>query len=347
MIRMIKLMSILKAKMKMNRILLFFFFVFSIASVQAKEENSGDLLDRYVKLSKENDSLKEACKNLEKTQKHKIDSVSAVVKKLEAKIKSDSLATLKKLKIVQDSVAMLKTGSSQKTKCENELSVLKITLESKDQTIASLNNTVKLKEEAIAQEKKNSEVRASKSYEKGKSDAKTMIENFYQSNSLDQVIAMSTKGSIERDLKLIDSKSSVYGKIQQASIYFQARELLSKKYNRTLVIEAQTKLKTVKGSKKVEEVVSLLDDYELINDGLFSAIDKINAIDAKESVKGMGENVQAKKYAKIFGVLSEYVFGYGLKAENYPYIYDIWFQILNKKQSNPDSSVKDLQLLLK
>lgn len=342
-----KLMSIMKANWAINKILLFVFLFLSIASVNAKTEKDGGLLDKLEQLSVEKNALKRSCDSLKKVQKVKLDSVSAIVKSLETRIKADSMEMIKKLESSRDSVALLKADLEKNKKYENELSVLKISVSDKEQTIASLNNTIKQKDETIAQEKKNSDMKASQSYEKGKSDAKSLLENIYKSNSIDQIIELSTKGSIERDLKVIDKFSSVYSKLQQALIFFQSAELLNRKYNQSQVSDAKMKLKSIQGSKKAASLWTLLDDYSSMSDGLYSSIDKINEIDAKERVSGMGDNVKSKKYAKIFGVLSEYVFGYGLKAEEYPYVYNVWIQILNKKQADPDASVKDLQLLLK
>ena len=229
-----KLMSIMKANWAINKILLFVFLFLSIASVNAKTEKDGGLLDKLEQLSVEKNALKRSCDSLKKVQKVKLDSVSAIVKSLETRIKADSMEMIKKLESSRDSVALLKADLEKNKKYENELSVLKISVSDKEQTIASLNNTIKQKDETIAQEKKNSDMKASQSYEKGKSDAQSLLENIYKSNSIDQIIELSTKGSIERDLKVIDKSSSVYSKLQQALIFFQSAELLNRKYNQSV-----------------------------------------------------------------------------------------------------------------
>jgi hypothetical protein len=85
-----------------------------------------------------------------------------------------------------------------------------------------------------------------------------------------------------------------------------------------------------------------LEKYQTFNDGLKEMIENIIALDGKEKVAGMSEEIKNMKFNKILSEISLYMFNYDFNLKDYPFLSDIMLEIIKLKQPNPDADLSGL-----
>jgi tetratricopeptide (TPR) repeat protein len=168
------------------------------------------------------------------------------------------------------------------------------------------------------------------------------ILNKYQTGHFDDLIKSSTKQSVEHDWRLSVKVNDSVSKpvLSDLRNYFKAKELLEKKFNEK---EINAVLPTLtRQSALSDKLKETLENYRDFTDGLKETIEKIISIDGKETVAGMGDEIQKEKFNKILAEISLYIFNYDFNFVDYPYLSDILLEIIKRKQPDADANISDL-----
>lgn len=286
-----------------------------VADKIAKQAVEIDSLKKVIKIFMfKNDSLKNVILNYQVSEKKNLDANDELKKELSKleKYKTEKKAIETKLEVKSDSIVLLKNKIIQ---IENEI---KSTIE-------------KGKKDAAAEK------------ENGKNEILNKLLNTYKNKSFDELIKSSSITSILRDKQLIGNNTDVKQIITDLETYYTAEILLSNKFNALQVKDAISQVTLIKQqSKLVTTLKDNLDNFKTFNEGLNAAIQNIIAIDKKEFVKGMSEQVIKSKLNKILSELSKFIFDYNFNFVDYPYLSDIVLEIIKQKQPNPDANISDL-----
>ncbi len=95
-------------------------------------------------------------------------------------------------------------------------------------------------------------------------------------------------------------------------------------------------------SALLSKLKETIGNYQVFNEGLKETLGKIVVLDKAEAVSGMSKEIQRKKFDKILAEISAYIFNYDFNFSNYPYLSDIFLEIIKRKQPNPDADISDL-----
>lgn len=241
-----------------------------------------------------------------------------------------------KVKELRDELEGLKKFKADKKSFDDQL-------KQKEEKIASLEALIATQEEQIKAESKNGEQTAKNERENGRIEALVGIINNYQNTTFDDLLTSSTLLAVERDRKLLGNKASDMVILTDLNKYFTARELLEKKLDNSKVESMLTQLGTInQKSSSLEKLKEVLENYATFNAGLHEMITKLTALDKRESVAGMDDEIKKLKFNKILPELSAYIFNYDFNFSDYPYLSDIIFEIIKRKQPNPDADISDL-----
>jgi hypothetical protein len=148
---------------------------------------------------------------------------------------------------------------------------------------------------------------------------------------------------VQRDKQLIGNNTEVKQIITDLEIYFNAVNLFSNKFAAPQVNDAISQVNLInQQSKLVSTLKDNLDNFNTFNEGLSAAIRNIIALDKKEYVKGMSEQVVKLKLNKVLFEISKFVFDYNFNFVDYPYFSEIVLDIIKRKRPNPDADISDL-----
>lgn len=179
-------------------------------------------------------------------------------------------------------------------------------------------------------------------YENGKQFVLNKLILLYE-KPFDALISISMLLVMQRDIHLIGKNERFELVLEDLDNYFSAKTLLSQKYESSHIDNAIQQLKQIKQqSEQLTLLKEQLENYQTYNDGLKEMIAKINDIDSQETVEGLSDAIQKTKQNKILSEVSDYLFGYDFIPAEYPYLSDILFEILKRKQPNPDANISDL-----
>lgn len=217
---------------------------------------------------------------------------------------------------------------------ENHLSQLEEQLLKKE----SISDSLRLLKEEYYQVRQ----RNKQEYENGKQFILNKLILMYE-KPFDALINTSLLSFMQRDIHLIGKNEKFELVLEDLDNYFRAKTLLSQKYESSHVDNAIQQLKQIEQqSEQLTILKEQLDNYQIYNDGLKELIAKINDIDSQETVEGLSDTIQKTKQNKILSEVSDYLFGYDFNPAEYPYLSDILFEILKRKQPNPDANISDL-----
>ena len=176
---------------------------------------------------------------------------------------------------------------------------------------------------------------------KGKNEVKSKFINNYKDKKFDELIVSSSKNSVQRDI-LITEDNDIKQTLNDLIIFFEAKEILEKRYNDEQLKNTQLQLNKL---KQQSEIVLKLNDniesYITLHSGLADCLVKIDEIDKKETV-GSDKDLKKMKYKKILSEISTYIFEYDFNFVDYPYLSDIISQLIKLKITNPYDDIKDL-----
>lgn len=179
-------------------------------------------------------------------------------------------------------------------------------------------------------------------YENGKQFVLNKLIITYE-KPFDTLISTSLLSFMQRDIHLIGKNEKFELALEDLDNYLSAKTLLSQKYESSHINNAIQQLKQIKQqSEQLDLLKEQLTNYQTYNDGLKELIAKINNIDSQEIAEVFSEAIQKTKQNKILSEVSDYLFGYDFNPAEYPYLSDILFEILKRKQPNPDADISDL-----
>lgn len=280
-----------------------------------------DLIDRIAKQAVEIDSLK-------KVVKAEMDNNQQLSKE-----NHNLQDTLKKL---NSDLAKLEEFRTEK-KNINSL------LRQKTDSIVLLKADISEKDKQIATEKQIFLQKTREEYEKGKNEILATVVNNYKSKSFDELLKSSTKQSAQRDLQLVENPTEVKQIMSDIEKYFSAKELLDTKPDAVQIKSVQNQLGQIKReSALLSKLKEMIGNYQTFTTGLKGTIEKIMVLDNTEAVSGMSKEIQKKKFDKILAEVSSYIFNYDFNFSDYPYLSDIFLELIKRKQPNADADISDL-----
>jgi L-rhamnose mutarotase len=300
------------------------------------------MIERIQKLTLANDSLqkqvitplRDSIARLNTAHKTEISGLESQIKTLE----SDKAGLNKKVKDFEKDVADL-----NRNKIKIERDTLQKRVERLTANVAGLEQKIRDKDKQIAEEQEIGRQMAKEEHEKGKNVSLAKIVETYKDKKFDHLILSSTGPSVGRDRLLVGHIEEVKQVLSDLETYFKAKELFVKKFNAAQIKDTQTQLNQIQQqSELLDKLKENVENYQIFTEGLQESIKKIIALDDEESVAGMPEEIQKKKFNKILAELSSYIFNYDFNFEDYPYLSNIVLEIIKRKQPNADANIKDL-----
>lgn len=293
-------------------------------------------------------SQQDCCDKVAK-QAVEIDSLGKILRSKNDSIRVYSHTIEETGKTLNDTIKQLRADLSKLKKFTKEKEAFDAQLKQLNDSITLLKNQIALKdsqfvikESQITQTKQLADQKAIQEKENGKREALANILNTYKGKKFDDLIKMSSKESVQRDRQLVGN-TEVKQTLDDLEKYFNAQELFSKRFEINSVKNAQNQINQInQQSELVTNLKDKLENFKIFNDGLKEMIEKINNLDKKESVKGMGEQIEKQKYNKILSELTSYIFSYDFNFTDYPYLSGIYIEIIKRKQPNADADISDL-----
>lgn len=280
-----------------------------------------DLIDRVTKQAVEIDSLK-------KIVKAEVDNKQQLAR--------DNYN-------LQDTIKRLKSELANLEEFRKKKKSIDTLLRQKTDSIVLLKAYISEKDKQIVAEKDICVQKSSEEYEKGKNEILSSILNNYKNKSFEELLKSSSKQSAQRDLKLVENTPEVKQILSDIEKYYSAKDLLNTKVDAVQIKNFQIQLGQIKReSALLNKLNEMIGNYQNFNDGLKETMEKIIALDNREAVSGMSKEVQKKKFDKILAEVSSYIFNYDFNFSEYPYLSDIFLELLKRKQPNPDADITDL-----
>jgi hypothetical protein len=297
------------------------FFVAFIIFAYIPGFAQNDLIDRITRQAIEIDSLK------------KVAEVETDKKQLLSKEYQNLQDTLKYLRSV---LAKLEEFRTNKREIDN-------LLQRKTDSIGLYKVTILEKDKQIAIEKQTGEQKAIEQNEKGKNEILATLINGYKNKTFDELLKSSSKQTVQRDLLLIQNPAEVKQLLNDIDTYFDAKESLSTKLDVVQIKSVLSQLQQIKQhSVSISKLKEVIENYPTYNDGLKETFGKLVALDQSKAVSGMSKEVQKKKLDVIFSELSLFIFNYDFNFSDYPYLSNIFVELVNRKVSNADADISDL-----
>ena len=267
-----------------------------------------------------------------------IDSLKKVVK-----TEMDSKLQLSKENYnLKDTIKKLKSEFVNLEEFRKQKKNIDTILRQKVDSIVLLKASISEKDKKITAEMQKSEQKERERFDAGKNEILATIANSYKSKSFDELLKSSTKESVQRDLQLFQNQTEIKQILSDIEKFFIAKELLAAKLDIVQIKNVQNQLGQVKQKSTVlDKLKEIIGNYQTFNDGLKETTGKIIALDIKEEARNNKE-IQKKKFDKILAELSPYIFNYDFNFSDYPYLSDIFLEIIKRKQPNPDADISDL-----
>ncbi|GAP71383.1 hypothetical protein SAMD00024442_11_47 [Candidatus Symbiothrix dinenymphae] len=314
----------------MKKVIVLTLFLCSFCSAYSQTDSL--LLKNYEQKILENSKLQTDLQ----TEKQKNLDLSNAYKK-------DTLALQKQIKELRNEISSEKQKVSDlnKNKIKEEKDKLQTKVDSLNTVISTLNQTLANKEKQIASEKANANITVDKAKNDGKAETLASIVNSYKSRQFEDLIKSSTKLSVIRDIQLVGNNAEVKPILNNLSVYFNAEELLAKKFDVAAIKNAQTQLNQIKQkSALLDKLKENIEYYQDFNNALKETIGKLVNLDKRKVADGDTE-IQKLKFNEIVTELTKYMYDY-YDYGNYPYLSDIVLEIIKRKQPNADANISDL-----
>jgi hypothetical protein len=240
----------------------------------------------------------------------------------------------------------LQTKSDSIKRLHKELDGLKESKSKKkefDKQLQTKSDSINLLKTQLSDEKQKGRRSANEERERGKSEALSSVVSTYKNSRFDNLIRSSSKESVQRDKQLVGDNPEIKTTLDDLYKYFNAKELLSKKYDESRVRDAQKQLEQVKQkSENIDKLKETLGNFQTFNEGMKETVKKIVDLDNRETVEGMSDEIRQKKFNKILAEISAYIFNYDFNFSDYPYLSDILLEIFKRKQPDADANISDL-----
>jgi len=289
-------------------------------------------LKNYEQKILENNKLKSDLQ----TDKKKFTDLNDVYKK-------DTLALQKQIKALQKDIEIEKQKvsdlSKNKVKTERDNFLHKI--DSLNTVISTLNQVISDKDKKIGTIRQQGDQKAHEENERGKQEVLVSLLNSYIGKSFDDLIKFSNKESVIRDIQFVDKNVEVKTILNDLLIYFNAEELLNKKFDAIQIKNAQVLLSQIKReSKLLDALKENVTYYQDFNTAFKETIGKLINLDKRKSADGDSE-IQKLKFNEIVTELTDYMYNYYDYAK-YPYLSDIMLEIIKRKRQKADMNILDL-----
>jgi len=291
-------------------------------------------LNSSKKLSSSQDSLKnevsKSSKGLSKGKLINADTITALKNKisiLEGRIENlQQVIDGMRIRSEQLKNIDVKSLEGQLQQKKDSIAIIKINISERDEYISKIIYECSLKE--------------SEKYNQGQQSVYNLIGQIYQITSFDSIINYSSLKSIERDLKLVGNNSDAKKKLEDLKIYFTAQEVLEVKYDAQKVSSAQSSLNSIARSARVKNLNERLGDYKLRCEGLKSTIGEIIKLDKRTIANN--DDIHKMKMQDIMAELSSYLYNYSFNFEDYPYLSNLIFDLMKRKQKDTNNDISDL-----
>lgn len=286
----------------------------------------------------QNDPINDLISNV-KIQAVKIDSLEKVIK-----AENDAHHSLKnQFDIYQDSVLKLNNKLSNLEKEIKRISSLDSILNLKNDSIYKLNKSLSEFVFHINKQNKINEQKIKDEYEKGKKEIFSQIINSYYYKSFDELLKTSTIQTVDQDLYLSQLFSHNDIILSDLKKYFNAHQLLYVKFDSLQVNKNLYYLDQIKRESSIlVRLKQNLINYKKANEVLKEIIIRLQDYDKEYSVSGMSESIKIKKLIDILPKISLYIFSFDISFSDYPYLSEIVFELIKRKQGNPDADISDL-----
>ena len=173
----------------------------------------------------------------------------------------------------------------------------------------------------------------------------SIIANNYKIHTFDELIKSSTKQSVQRDKQLIGNNEEVSSVLYDLEIYFDAEEMIAKKFDVAKINHAKMQLNQIKQkSDKLDQLKDKMEYYQVFHEELKRIIEKLIILDGdgQDGRKARGDAlIQKLKFQDIMSELSNYMYNYYDYA-NYPYLSNIVMEIIKRKYPDADADITDL-----
>ncbi|MEI7582735.1 hypothetical protein [Runella sp.] len=322
----------------MKSIIVLFLILCSLYSAYSQSTESNFLFEKAYRLQSENDSLKT---KVIKPLRDSIGSLNSKIKELQEQkihdLERDTAALNRRIRRMERDIVNL--NKNRVIGARDSLQELVRVL---NRRIEELNQTIQTRNTQIADERRIGEQRANEAEERGQNEVLEMIVNSYRNTNFDDLIKISTKLSVQRDIQFAGNNADAKVKqiLSDLKVYFNAEELFSKKINTKQIDSTMEVLKQIKQqSTLIEELKVNIKSYQKPYRALKEMINAIIDLDKIPSY-GVKEN-ERQKFNTIISKLTDYMYGH-YNYGNYPYLSEIVLELLNRKKLNCDKDITDL-----
>ncbi len=282
------------------------------------------------------------CSDKEKKQAELIDSLQKVIKDANNQFNKIAAMTQNNLKAMSDTIISLKSNLSSLEKFKAHKKSNDVQLKTKSDSITLLKNQLSDKDKQITSVKEQDVQKAHTEKERGKKEVLANLVFTYK-KPFDDLITSSSKESVQRDIHLLANDTLVKPILDDLQIYFNAIELLVKKFDFAQTKYVKTQINQIKQkSIMLDKLKETINKYQIFSDGLKETLNELIKLDKSESVSGMSEEIRKQKFNKIISKLIEHIFNYDFNFKDYPYLSDIILEIIKRKQPNADADISDL-----
>lgn len=264
-----------------------------------------------------------------------IDSLKRVVIQVQKK----EVERRSKLVKLEDSLKKLNSELSALEGLKKNQKSLNDQFKQINDSIHLLSTQLSQKEKLLLDAGKENKKNVTEAKERGKHEALDALINYYLKNTFEVLIQSSTKQSIQKDQQLFGDKTELKSLLSDLEKYFNAKELLNKKYNPGQIQKAQNELNQIKlESVLLSKLKNDLRLYEAFNNGIKDALLKIAKLDEDKIVNPLSLERQKEKYYEI----SAFIFNFDFNLIDYPYLSEIVLEVIKRKIPSPDAEVSDL-----
>lgn len=269
-----------------------------------------------------------------------IDSLQKIIKEKDNKFNNCTTTAQTKQKALSDTVKSLRSDLSKFQKIKADWKILEGQLKIKDNSIDSLKRQLLEKDKQITATLQQCDQKASEEKQKGKAEILASFVDAYK-KPFNELIKSSTKESVLRDMQFVGNNAEVKPILNDLLIYFNAEELLEKKFDVAQINNAKQQLNQIKRqSKLLDTLKDNVEYYQDFNNALKETINKLINLDKRKSADG-DTNIQKMKFNEIVTILADYMYNY-YDYVKYPYLSDIVLETIKRKQPNADANIRDL-----
>ena len=296
-----------------------------LCGISSSYAQQDDLITRFGKQAIANDSLTKVIKNYEQSDTENQVKIQNL---------QDSINNLK------SDLAKLENFKAEKIKIENQL-------KQKNDSITVLQSNLLDKEKQLKTQEQNTIQKVREARESSKGEIVSGIVGNYKNKTFDDLIKSTTQKSIRNDRRIIGNSTDIEPLLSNLEKYYSVKELLESKFDASKIKDVKNELNQIKfESRSLALLKSTVEKYQIFNAGLREVIQKIMALDEKESVVNMPKEIQNEKFNKIMADISYYLFNYDFNFLDYPYLSDIVLEVIKRKAPNPDADISDILMKL-